>query len=151
MEYSSPRAFLKANFTVKTNTKARLAGLEGQWLIALTTIAEGVLPVHVSEHIVLIELSGGMKRNPEIANRWNEVRQSTYQCFGAKILWRGRCDYHILGTAKPGIEDVLFTSFPNTITLEEAVLVSQVKEHLQNIQPYLTDTAFSMDLFQKLR
>ena len=128
LEYASSKAFLQANFKGKTNTKARSAGLRGQWLIAYTTLAEGELPDPDEEHVVRIELSGGLKQSPKTVKRWFDVRQSTYKGVGAKILWHGRCDHHILGTAKPEIEDVLVTWFPNPTALEEAVHGSQRKE-----------------------
>jgi hypothetical protein len=150
LEYASPKAFLQANFKGKSNTKARAAGLKGQWLIASTTLEKGVLPDFNEEHVVLIELSGGMKRNPETANRWHETRQSAYQDGGAKTLWHGRCNHHILGTAIPKIEDVLVTWFPNLRALGEAVHGSQRKDHLQRIFPYLTYMASSIDLLPEL-
>jgi hypothetical protein len=151
LEYASPKAFLQANFKGKTNTKARAAGLKGQWLIASTTLAEGEFLDLDEEHVVMLELSGGMKRNPKIANRWYEVRQSTYQHVGAKILWRGCCDHHVLGTAKPAIEDVLVTWFPNPRALGDVVYDSQRKEYLKSIRLYLTYMATTLDLMSGLR
>ncbi len=151
LEYASPKAFLQANLKGKSNTIARKAGLKGQWLIASTTLIEDKLPDFDEEHMVLIEFSGGMKRNLETAKRWHEIRQSTYQGVGAKIIWHGRCDHHILGTAKPQIEDVLVTWFPNPRALEKVVHDSQRKEHLQSVRPYLTYTASSVDLLPELR
>ena len=151
LEYASPRAFLQANFKGKSNTKARTAGLKGQWLIAATTLAEGKLPEPNEEHLVLVELSGGMKGNLELAHRWFEVRQSIYQRVGAIILWRGCCDHHVLGTAKPDIEDVLVTWFPNPNTMNEVMSSPQMIECLKSIHPYLTYTASSIDLLKQLR
>jgi hypothetical protein len=151
LEYASPKAFLQANFKGKSNTKARVAGLKGQWLIASTTLAQGVLPDSDEEHVVLIELSGGMKRNQETAKRWHEVRQSTFHGVGAKTLWHGRCDQHILGIAMPEIEDVLVTWFPNSRALQEAVHGSQRKDYPQSIRPYFTYTTSSIDLLPGLR
>ena len=151
LEYASPKAFLQANFKGKTNTTARSAGLKGQWLIAATTVTEGELPDTAEEHVVLIELSGGLKQSPETVKRWFDVRQSTYKGVGAKTLWHGRCDHHILGTAKPEIEYVLVTWFPNPTLLEEAVHGPQRKEQKKNIRPYLTYTASSIDLLPEFR
>lgn len=150
LEYASPKAFLQSNFKGKSNTKARVAGLKGQWLIASTTLSKGVLPDSGEENVVLIELSGEMKQNPETVKKWHEVRHSTYQGIGAKTLWHGRCDHHILGTAKPEIEDVMVTWFPNPRALEEVVHDPQRNEHLQNIRPYLMYTALSKDLLPEL-
>jgi hypothetical protein len=150
LEYASPKAFLQANLKGKSNTKARAAGLKGQWLIASATLVEGEIPDSDEELVFLIELCGEMTRKPKKMNQWYEIRQSTYQDVGAKILWHGRCDHHILGTAKPEIEDVLISWFPNPRALEEAVHDSQRKDHLQRIRPYLTYTASSIDLLPEL-
>jgi hypothetical protein len=82
--------------------------------------------------------------------RWYEIQQSTYQSVGAKTIWHGRCDHHILGTAKPEIENVVVTWFPNPRALEEVVHGSQRNEHLQSIRP-LTYISSSTDLLSELR
>mgnify|MGYP001812996766 CR=1 FL=1 len=151
LEYASPKAFLQANFKGKTSIKARSAGLRGQWLIASTTLAEGELPDPDEEHAVMIELSGGMKQDLKTLKRWFGVRQSTYKVVGAKTLWYGYCDHHVLGTAKPEIKDVLVTWFPNPTALEKAVHGSHRKEHTQSIRPYLKYTASPIDLLHELR
>lgn len=151
LEYASPKAFLQANFKGKSNTKARTAGLKGQWLIASTTLTVGVLPDPDEEHVVLIELTGGIKQNSETLKQWLEVQQSTYQSVGAKTIWHGRCDHHILGTAMPEIEDVMVTWFPNTGSLEKVMHDPKRNQHLQNIRPYLTYKASSIDLMPELR
>ncbi|NIR93925.1 MAG: hypothetical protein GWO08_09660 [Gammaproteobacteria bacterium] len=151
LEYASPKAFLQANFKGKTNTKARSAGLKGQWLIASRTLADGETPDLDEEHVVMIELSGEMNQNPKTVKRWFDVRQSIYKEVGAKTIWHGQCDQHILGIAKPQIEDVLVTWFPNPTALEEAVHGLQRKKHRQSIRPYLTCTASSIDFLHELR
>jgi hypothetical protein len=151
LEYASPKAFMQANFKGKSNTKARIAGLKGQWLFASTTLTTGVFPDPDEEHVVLIELMGGIKRNSERVKRWHEVQQSTYQSVGAKTIWHGRCDHHILGNAIPEIEDLMVTWFPNPGSLEEVMHDPQRNQHLQNIRPYLTYKASSIDLLPELR
>lgn len=151
LEYASPKAFLQANFKGKTKTKARSAGLKGQWLIASRTLAEGESPDPDEEHVVMIELSGGMNQNPKTVKRWFDVRQSIYKEVEAKTIWHGQCDHHILGTAQPEIEDVLVTWFPNPTALEEAALGSQRKVHEKSIRPYLTYIASSIDFLHELR
>ena len=148
LEYASPKAFLEFVTLGGSNTKARAAGLYGQWLIASITLEANELPESSNEgHIVLVELSGGTKRNPEVRKMWGEVRKSTYQVAGAKTLWHGRCDHHILGTASPGIEEVLATWFPNASALEQVMNDPKRNEHLQNKRPYSAFTANSMTGF----
>lgn len=151
LEYASPKTFLQANFKGKSNTKARSAGLNGQWLIASTTIEEGNFPDSNLEHVVLIELSGGMKHNPKARKQWHEVRQSVYQDVGTKTVWQGRADQHILGTATPEIEEVLVTWFPNPSALEIILRDPKRNMHLRSIRPYLSYTAHSIDFLPELR
>ncbi len=136
LEYASPKAFVQANATGKSNTRARAAGLKGQWLIASTTLEEGEVPGLDEGHVVVVELSGGMSRKPEAIEQWHEVRQSIYRGFGATTLWRGRCDHHILGASKPEIEDVLVTWFSHPDVLEAAVRDARRTRPLQSISPY---------------
>jgi hypothetical protein len=58
LDNASPKTFLKANLKGESNSKARSAGLNGQWLIASATLEKGLLPNSVEEHVLLIELSG---------------------------------------------------------------------------------------------
>lgn len=145
LEYASPKAFLQFVTKGGSNTKARAAGLYGQWLIASTTLEvnESFEPLNES-FIVLVEMSGGMKRDPEARRRWDEVRKSIYQLVGANTLWHGRCDHHVIGTATPGIENVLATWFPNSGALEQAMRDMKSHRHSQRIQPYLAYTANTM-------
>jgi hypothetical protein len=87
LEYASPKAFLQFVTKGGSNTKARAAGLYGQWLIASTTLeVNEILEPSNESFIALVEMSGGMKRDPEARKRWDEVRKSTYQVAGAKTL-----------------------------------------------------------------
>lgn len=143
LEYASPRAFLQFLTKGGSNTKARGAGLRGQWLISSTTLEASELPDSDEAYVVLIELGGGMRQNPEARKRW-KVRKSTYRVAGAKTVWHGRCDQHILGTAVPGIEEVLVTWFPSTRVLEHVISDSIREESLLGFRPYLAYTADSM-------
>lgn len=144
LEYASPRTFLQANLKGESNIKARSAGLNGQWLIASKTLEEGK-PPKSEDDVVLIELSGGMQYRTEDHIRWYEFRQSAYQDVGAKTLWHGRCDHHVLGTATPKIKDALVTWFPNPNALEQALSDAQRNEQLHDIRPYLVYIASSVD------
>ena len=55
-----------------------------------------------------------------------------------------RCDHHIIGTAAPGIENVLAAWLPNSGALEQVMSDLKRYEHLQSIRPYLAYTANSM-------
>jgi len=147
LEYASPKTFFQFVTQGGSNTKARGAGLYGQWLIASTTLEAYNLPDYHEAHIVLVELSGGMVHNPEARKMWVEDRKSTYQVIGGKTLWHGRCDDHILGTAAPTIEDVLATWFPDSSALELAMSDSKRNEDLRSIRPYLAYTAKTMTSF----
>jgi hypothetical protein len=91
LEYASPRAFLQYLTRGGSNTKARGAGLSGQWLISSTTLEESRLPDAHQAHVVLIELSGGRRQNSEASKVW-ELKKPTYRAAGARTLWHGRCD-----------------------------------------------------------
>jgi hypothetical protein len=148
LEYASPKAFLQYITKGDSNSKARTAGLHGQWLIASTTLKESQLHETASDrHVVLVELWGGMRRNSEARRRWEEVRQSTYQAVGAKTIWYGHCDLHIIGIAAPGIENLIATWFPDTYALEQVMGDPQRDVHLQSLLPYLAYTASSMSGF----
>ena len=97
--------------------------------------------------IILVELCGGTKRNPEAVKRWHEVRHSTYQGVEAKTLWHGRCDHHILGTVTPDIDDVLVTWFPDAIALDQAMNDPKRADHLNSVQPYVAYTANTLTGF----
>jgi hypothetical protein len=152
LEYASPRAFLQFLTRGGSNSKARSAGLDGQWLIASTTLEADPLSDSLSDGLVLVEFLGGTKQGSETRKRWDENRQLAYPAVGAKMLWFGRCDHHIIGAAAPRIENVLASWFPDTSALEQVLGDLQGKEHLQCIQPYLAYTAQSMtELLPELR
>jgi hypothetical protein len=64
------------------------------------------------------------------------------------MLWYGRCNHHILGTANPTLEAVLVTWFPNPRALNQAMNDSKRNDYMQSIRPYLAYTASSLkDIF----
>ena len=152
LEYASPKAFLEFLTKGGSNTKARSAGLQGQWLIAATTLEEGNMPDADDEGIVLVELCGGLDHNKVAEISWQENRNSITQTVGGRILWHGHCDHHIIGTLTPGIENVLVTWFANTNTLEKATSNPKRIENSKGYQPYITYSSHStLDLLPELR
>jgi hypothetical protein len=147
LEYASPIAFLQFVTKGGSNTKARSAGLHGQWLIASTTLDEGKLPDPDDAHVILIEFGGGTRQNSEAGEGWQEVWKSAYRDVGGLTLWHGRCDHHIIGTSIPGVEDVITTWFPNARVLEQGMKDLKRSDHLKKLQPYVTYTAHSMTGF----
>ncbi|MFC2065045.1 hypothetical protein ACFLXB_08120 [Chloroflexota bacterium] len=151
LEYASPKAFLQFLTKGGSNTKARAAGLQGQWLIASTTLEENKITVADDEGIVLIELCGDLDHQKGDKKFWQEKRKSYYQTVGGKTVWHGHCDHHIIGTLAPGIEDVLVTWFPDTSIFEQEINDLKRKGFLLGCHPYIAYRANSLsDLLPEL-
>ena len=152
LEYASPKAFLQFITKGGSDVKARSAGLQGQWLIASTTLAEGKMADADDDHVVMVELSGGYGHTKDTRKYWQENRESFYVTAGGRTLWHGRCDHHIIGTLTPRIEDVLVTWFPDISTFEQATNDPKRKKILQGCHPYIAYRAKSLlDLLPELR
>jgi hypothetical protein len=144
LEYASPKAFLEFALKGGSNTNARAAGLSGQWLIASTTLEISTIPDSSEAPVVLVEMIGGVKRNPLAGRIWQEIRETTHTVVGTKTLWYGRCDQHVIGTAIPGIEEVLVTWFPDAKPWPQLMSDPERKDRLAKLQPYLAYTAQTM-------
>ena len=73
LKYASPKAFLRFVTKGESHTKARSAGLEGQWLIVSTTLKANPLPNSSGEGRLLVEFLGGVKHSPKAEKRWIEI------------------------------------------------------------------------------
>jgi hypothetical protein len=145
LEYASPRVFFQYLTKGASNLKAREAGLLGQWLISSSTLDQSQeVDFESANHLVLVELWGGLKQIPELQAKWDQDRKGIYQAAGGKRIWYGQCDQHIIGQAAPEIECLDATWFPDREALEKVLVDPERAQHLPSLKPYLAYTASTM-------
>lgn len=104
LEYANPRTFINYATGGKADTKARTAGLLGQWLLACTTEHSEEAP---AGGVVLFEVIG----MGDVSWRANWLK--SIETLGGRLVWSGRVDQHILGKASPSIERVILHWLPD--------------------------------------
>ncbi|MEN0068054.1 MAG: hypothetical protein AAGA48_38345 [Myxococcota bacterium] len=122
MQYASPAKMLEFILRGASDHGARKAGLEGQWLLAATTLEYSSHPGHGT--ITLMELFGFSDATGEASAEWRKTRDSAHAAVGATRIWRGRVDSHILGHSDPPIHEVMVTAFPSGDALTNALEAS---------------------------
>ena len=121
LEYASPRAFLAFALSARSDTKARSAGLAGQWLLACTTEERAEAPEADADGLALLELVGDAE--PAWRTSWrNEITHR-----GGRLLWSGRVDQHVIGTASPAVRRVLLHALPDEAQSAELVTSDVVR------------------------
>jgi len=144
LEYASVDAFIGYASSIPAEAAAaRSAGLEGQWLVAATTVKEddGVLGDSCGDAVWSIEDAVGatglsssqvtrlldgptdepvlvlelLRSNGERAelDAYLDAMASVQAELGAKPRWRGELVLQLLGTASPGFELLLATEYPS--------------------------------------
>lgn len=146
LEYASPRAFLSFATSGRSDTKARAAGLAGQWLLACTTEARA--EATDVDGPALLELLGDDE--PAWRTRWrNEIARH-----GGQPLWSGRVDQHVIGTASPPVRHVVLHALPDEGQLAElgaSDAVRALRASAARPRPWWVFAARSADLLPGLR
>ena len=117
LEYASPRAFLTFATSGRSNTKARAAGLAGQWLLACTTEARAEVPDGDASSLALLELIG------EGDAAWRTSWRNAIEARGGRLLWSGRVDQHVIGTSSPAVRRVVLHRLPDEAQTRSALRV----------------------------
>jgi len=148
LEYASPRAFLTFAASGRSDTRARAAGLEGQWLLACTTEEHTGVPDADVEGPALLELVGDGE--PAWRASWREAMEER----GGRLLWSGRVDQHVIGTVSPPVKRMVLHSLPDETQLAE-LMASDVIRALRTSGarplPWWVYAARSVDLLPGLR
>jgi hypothetical protein len=146
LEYASPRAFLSFATSGRSDTKARAAGLAGQWLLACTTEARDESPN--VDGPALLELLG------DDASAWRTRWRNEIARHGGHLLWSGRVDQHVIGTASPAVRRVVLHALPDegqlaALAASDAVRTLRASE--ARPRPWWVFAARSADLLPGLR
>jgi hypothetical protein len=146
LEYANPRAFLAFATSGGSDTRARAAGLAGQWLLACTTDARAA--ASDEDGPALLELVGDDE--PAWRATWrNEIARR-----GGRPLWSGRVDQHVIGTASPAVRRVVLHALPDEAQLAELVAsdaVRALRASGARLRPWWLFAARSADLLPGLR
>ncbi len=137
LQYANPLSLFRFGLTPSVRTDARKAGLEGQWLLASTTLSYQPAP---AGGIALFEIMGASMD----ASAFHQGREQARQLVGAQPIWHGRCDSHILGSSTPPIAQAFATWFPSQdalTTFQEACSRADVPT------PYLPYTVETLQNF----
>ena len=126
LEYASPRTFLKYATTGKADTKARTAGLLGQWLLACTTEHSEEAP---EGGVVLLEVLG------KGDGSWRASWLKSIESRGGRLVWSGRVDQHVLGDASPSIERVQVHWLPDQAAVANLLASDSVRSLLAGDTP----------------
>ncbi len=146
LEYASPRAFLAFATSGRSDTKARAAGLAGQWLLACTTEARAETPD--VDGLALLELVG------DDESAWRTRWRCEVARLGASPLWSGRVDQHVIGTASPAVRRVVLHALPDEAQLAALVAsdaVRALRASEARPRPWWVFAARSADLLPGLR
>jgi hypothetical protein len=146
LEYASPRAFLAFATSGRSDTKARAAGLAGQWLLACTTEARAEAPD--TDGPALLELVGDDDPASRAAWRHEVARR------GGRPLWSGRVDQHVIGSASPAVRRVVLHALPDEAQIAELVAsdaVRALRASGARPRPWWLFAARSADLLPGLR
>jgi len=146
LEYASPRAFLTFATSGRSDTKARAAGLEGQWLLACTTEEHAETPN--ADGPVLLELVG------DGAPVWHANWRSAIEARGGHLLWSGRVDQHVIGASSPNVKRVALHRLPDEAQLAallESDAVRALRASEARPRPWWVYSARSVDLLPGLR
>jgi len=119
LEYSSPRTFLRYALTDGADMKARAAGLEGQWLIAATTMESG--PAPAEDSLCFLELVSFADGHPEPSRPFRNALRRQLAEAGGRVIWRGQCDAQVLGKSDPPVDEVVVTEVPSAEALDAAL------------------------------
>ncbi|MCP4503023.1 MAG: hypothetical protein GY822_24055 [Deltaproteobacteria bacterium] len=145
LEYASPGAFIKFAVGGKSDTKARAAGLEGQWLLACTTERVSDIP---PGGVGLVEIVGQSDNSSRPA--WT----AAVKTHGGREVWSGRVDQHVIGKASPAVERVVLHWLPD----EEALTGLLTSDSFQRMKgdetlprPWWVFSATTADLLPGLR
>ncbi len=155
LEYASPSAFLDFAQQPGDAPEARAAGLQGQWLIAATTLAEGdgaditgtpsspssevmertglsaaqqlaLAEFGANAPVYLVELLRFVDETGEAAQPWRQAFSTAVDSVGGSLVWRGQLDQLVIGAAEPPFHHMEVTAFPSAGALAEALAHPQV-------------------------
>ena len=150
LEYASPKSFLKFALFGNHDSKARLAGLEGQWLLASTTLEESV-EKNLSG-VAMVEVfsikSSSNNRNPDWFDTWKEVKLKN----GGKVIWEGSANSQLMGYATKTPSIIVVTQFPDIESLQ-SVLATEAATIIKTLaadrlEDYLAYQAYPTDKYQ---
>lgn len=134
LQYSSPINFAKFVIQKKSNTGARLAALEGQWLFPSTTKDYNPLTASANNHVLVQAISQSVQ---------SQSIQSALDDTLGKLVWHGQCDRQVLGTVTPAIKSFRVMAFPDEAHLEQFEIASQALSEKNNNSLFLTYRATS--------
>lgn len=123
LEYRDPKTFIKYAMEDKADTKAREAGLLGQWLLACTTERSEEAP---EGGVALLEVIG------EGDVSWRASWLKSLEAHGGRLVWSGRVDQHVLGKASPSIERVHLHWLPDGEAVNRLMSSADVNTTLQD-------------------
>lgn len=116
LQYASPLAFLRFALAGGSDTRARSAGLEGQWLFAATPQEDQTVAMPEGGEL-LVEVTGPCDDRAS----WRATRAEAHRPYGAVSVWRGRTDRQVLGRHTPRVREVAVTWFPDRSSLDDAL------------------------------
>ena len=133
-----PMSFFKYAIKSGSELKARTAGLEGQWLIASSSLEMNLPMASVDgEQVLLVELWGELNSNSKLKQQMDAIHTERNHTFGALTIWCGQCHLQLMGDVHPRIEFCSATLFPNVPTLKEALSSEKPGLGLIASNPYL--------------
>ena len=145
LEYESPRAFAKFALTSDADTKARKAGLLGQWLLACTMERyEPAPPAGVG----LFEVLGAGD------DVWRTEWERALEAHGAQTVWIGHVDQHVIGAAAPAVERVALHWFADDAAskrLMSSDAVASIRRQAQAPRPWWVFSIRTGKLLEGLR
>lgn len=152
LEYAKPKTFLKFAIFGDYDSKARSAGLKGQWLLASTTIEECASKSLVGVAIVeIFSIKGGKKgENPDWFDAWKKVKLENE----GVIVWEGSADNQPIGYATKTPSIIVVTQFSDLQALQSA-LASDEAANVKNLvadrlEDYLAYQAYPTDKWQDM-
>ena len=152
LEYASPKSVLKFAIFADYDSRARSAGLEGQWLLASTTLEERV--EKSSSGVAMVEVFSikavSKNRNPDWYDAWKEVKLQT----GGVIVWEGSADSQLIGYAAKTPSMIAVTQFPD-IESRQNILATEAATSIRNLaaerlEDYMAYQAYPTDKYQDM-
>lgn len=150
LEYTSSKSFLKFATFGNYDAKARSAGLEGQWLLASTTINENL--EKGSSGPAMVEIFSikavGKNRSSNWLNAWQDVKRED----GGVMVWQASADSQLIGAATKTPSLIVVTQFPDVESIAN-VMATDAAISLKNLvegrlEDYLAYQAYPTDKYQ---
>jgi uncharacterized protein (DUF1330 family) len=145
LKYASPRAFAKFALTSDADTKARKAGLLGQWLLACTTERYEPAP---PGGVGLFELLGAGD------DGWRAEWEHAIEAHGGQTVWVGRADQHVIGAAAPAVERVVLHWFADDAAVQRLMssdAVASIRRQAQVPRPWWVFSVRTGELLKGLQ